>query len=116
MGRIYIHPDYKTDQAYHDLAIVKVFHVDYSNTITPICLPAKPDPSGSSLAGKSVLVAGWGSFNFSNVASETLKTASLTVLPSRQVFKSKNYHIRVATQKYVHRCNLKENSKTYVTE
>lgn len=88
MGKIYIHPDYKTDQAYYDVAIVKVFHVDYSNTITPMCLPTKPDPVGKGLAGKSVLVAGWGSYNVSNVASDTLKTASLTVLPSRQVFKS----------------------------
>ena len=83
MGKIYLHPDYKTDQAYYDLAIVKVFHVDYSDTIAFICLPPSPDSIETRFVGKSVTVAGWGSFNLSNVASDTLKTAPLTILPSR---------------------------------
>lgn len=83
MGDIYIHPGYKSDQAYYDLAIVKVSYVDYSDTITPICLPVRPDPIGNKYVGKSGTVAGWGSFNLSNVASDSLKTAALTIQPSR---------------------------------
>ena len=83
MDQIYIHPDYKSDQAYYDLALVKVLWVDYSETIAPICLPAQTDPTGSKFVGRSVTVAGWGVFNLSNVASDVLKTVSLTVMPSR---------------------------------
>ena len=86
IGKIFIHPDYKSDQAYYDLAIVKVTYVDFSNTISPICFPVQPDATGSKFVGKSVTVAGWGSFNLSNVASDTLNSATLSVLPQRQVF------------------------------
>ena len=81
--KIYLHPEYNSEQAYHDLAVVKVTHVDYSSTITPICLPLRADATGVRFNGKSVTVAGWGSFNLSNVASSNLKTAPLTVLPPK---------------------------------
>ena len=83
MDKIYIHPDYKSDQAYYDLALAKVSQVDYSDTVLPICLPTTSDPTGNKFLGKSVAVAGWGVFNLSNVVSDNLKTGSLTVLPSR---------------------------------
>ena len=92
MGNIYIHPDYKSDQAYFDLALVKVFHADYSDTIIPLCLPVRTDLAGNRYVGKSVTVAGWGSFNLSNVASDVLKSAPLTVLPARQGLNFNDYN------------------------
>lgn len=83
MNEIIIHPGYNEDQAYHDLAIVKVSHVEYSESVKPICIPDTPDPTGKAYIGRSVTVAGWGSYNLSNIASSKLKTASLAVLPSR---------------------------------
>ena len=82
MGKIYLHPDYKPDVAYYDLAIVKVSHVEYSNTITPICLPTRVDPSGHRHIGQTVTVTGWGSYNVSNIPSDHLKTAPLSILPA----------------------------------
>jgi len=69
--------------AYYDVAIVKVAHVTFSNSIAPICLSVRPDPDGDNFVQRSATVAGWGSYNLSNVASDSLKTAALTILSSK---------------------------------
>ena len=81
--KIYIHPDYLLGQAYYDLAMIRVDYVDYSSTISPICLSVRPDSTGIRFVGKSVTVAGWEGFNGSNAS---LETSPMTVLPLRQVF------------------------------
>ncbi len=42
MEKIFIHPDYNPDQAYYDIAIIKISRIEYSATIKPICIPVTP--------------------------------------------------------------------------
>jgi len=79
----FIHPDYKNGQAYYDLAILKISYVEYDHIVTPLCIPVASDEKGNKYEGRSVVVAGWGSYNVSLVASETLRTASMTIHSSR---------------------------------
>ncbi len=44
MEKIFIHPDFNPDEAYYDIAVVKISSIDYSDTIKPICLPVAPGP------------------------------------------------------------------------
>jgi hypothetical protein len=37
-GKIFIHPKYVDEQAYYDIAVVKVDQIDYSHTTQPICI------------------------------------------------------------------------------
>ena len=77
---VHTHPEYNQGQAYHDLAILKISYVTYTDSIKPICVPVASDPKGTKYIGKSVTVTGWGHYNLSLLASEKLKTASMTVL------------------------------------
>jgi len=81
--QVYIHPHYKNGQAYYDLAILKISYIEYDNIVKPLCIPVTPDPNGNKYEGRSVVVAGWGSFNVSMIASKTLRTASMTIHSSR---------------------------------
>jgi hypothetical protein len=33
-----------TDEAYYDVAIIKISSIDYSDTVKPICIPVTPGP------------------------------------------------------------------------
>ncbi len=83
---IEIHPKYISGQGYYDVAVVKVDYVEFSEYMSPICLPMLADPIGDQYNNHFVTVTGWGSFNSSNVASQKLKTTSLKVFPSRYDF------------------------------
>jgi len=94
MEDIQIHPSYVSNQAYYYLAVIKVAPVDFGEAIAPICLPKNPDLSGRRFVGRTVMVAGWGSYNLSNIASDNLKTAALTIQSSRYVFKKPVQHLQ----------------------
>ena len=83
---ITIHPQFekKSKAAYHDVAILILESaVQFDDTIRPVCLPEESNIEVNHMAGAAASVSGWGKTNDFSSASETLKTAHISVYNQR---------------------------------
>ncbi len=84
---IIIHPQFENNSksAYYDVALLVLESaVQFDNKIRPVCLPESPSSDADHLAGAAASVSGWGKTNeFTSFASETLKTAHISVYNQR---------------------------------
>ena len=74
-----IHPRYEAFLAYFDVALVRIAEVDFTAGIQPICLPTAADLDPDLNREFGAVVAGWGFFNASQVASSVLRAVSVEV-------------------------------------
>jgi len=74
------HPEYIEEQGYFDIAVVTIAFVEYSKTVTPICVPIKADSRGTKYYNKPVTVAGRVS---NSVSISSLKSNELVVQTAR---------------------------------
>ena len=77
------HPKFKKDEAYYDVAVLKTeIKVEFSDFISPICLPSSTENiwSAEELNFKQLaVVIGWGSKHPNGKISPALRQAELTI-------------------------------------
>ena len=86
MLKFLVHPQFKKDEAYFDIAILESIPVETSLRISPICLPS----SEKDYDEKTVHLTGWGAKFDHGDPSNTLQRVVLTVFPQRYVLSGIN--------------------------
>ena len=75
----FIHPQFKTNEAYFDIAILKTNPIELTSLISPICLPS----SVKDYDDDAVHLTGWGSKFDAGLPSNKLQRVVLTAFPQR---------------------------------
>ena len=76
-----IHPLFKKNEAYFDVAILETSPIETSERISPICLPLLEKDYDE----KTAHLIGWGNKNDHGSPSKELQRVTLTVFPQRYV-------------------------------
>ncbi|XP_068209796.1 venom protease-like [Palaemon carinicauda] len=84
VGPPIIFPNYTSNQAYHDLALLKLNRpVQFTSSIRPVCLPWGAE-SERNLENQKVTLTGWGRTQFQGSRSPSLLEVEVTVFPTSQ--------------------------------
>jgi len=89
--QVSIHPSYTAGQQYFDIALVKVNHVNFSNSIAPICVPLTEN---SNYFEKSLYVTGW-----LNQAHSSSTSSNRIFQSARYIFSYSCYSIKLFRNK-----------------
>jgi len=77
VSEIYVNPKYDSGKITYDITLLKLEKpIEYSEHISPICLPAKQDEDLPD-AGSSIFVTGWGATSQGGADSPTLKQVTV---------------------------------------
>jgi hypothetical protein len=80
---VHIHPEYKSYQAYFDVAVVEIETVQLNENIRTICLPAETSLDVNSYNKWGVILTGWGSEYLHGLTTPKLTKTTLVVFDAR---------------------------------
>ncbi|KAG8178206.1 hypothetical protein JTE90_026974 [Oedothorax gibbosus] len=82
MESIIIHPDYRPQQHYNDIAVIRLREpvVFEGGRVRAICLPMSADIRRRRLEGRNVTVAGWGDQDFGGKRDPVLREVTIQVV------------------------------------
>jgi len=88
VAEVHVHPKFDEFSLTYDIALLKLSRpVQYTDHISPICLPSKDEVVPD--AGTTVFLAGWGSVNRDGGDTDTLRQVNIPIV-SEEKCKQKN--------------------------
>ncbi len=78
-----LHPNYTGDASYYDVAILETPALNFSRSISPICLPETSNENILKYENYYADLIGWGQEDLHGVTSNNLKRVTLKIYPLR---------------------------------
>ncbi|ODN01061.1 Serine protease snake [Orchesella cincta] len=79
VARVFVHPNYKPPQTYHDIAIIQMSRkIRLSKSIMPACLPQAEDDLLKKVSSKNFTASGYGITGVGEAQSDTLQVVNLS--------------------------------------
>ena len=74
------HQRHDNFQAYYDVAVITIAHINYTTSIRPICMPLDIlDFRTDAYSNYAAIVTGWGAYDNSQKVAPKLRTGQVTI-------------------------------------
>ena len=78
--KISTHQKYDNFQAYFDVAVITIDHINYTTSIRPICMPSDAAIFRTeAYDNNAAIVTGWGAYDNSQKVAPRLRTGHITI-------------------------------------